>query len=237
MRGGKLKKILFRTALVLTGIAVSAAGSFSLAKYISAEEAANKASVAGMGVMVFELENGKRSANIDYTQVVPGYDISVPRISLHLDSEISYTLYLAVTESSDVGGVHDWTDPELANGNAIIGRDTNGDFCEVVSYSMASWWNFLGLRRREENGVAYTVKYYSYNLGKDTEHGGNASANDNYMFKAGVEYNFTGAGGAEKTIGLIQNDSIFISEYYGVLDNTPPQFSLAFEAYIQQTLS
>ena len=238
MTRGKLKKILLRTAFVLVGVTVFAVGSFSLARYVSSEEAESSAGVARLGIKVFELKDGDLRANIDYTQVVPGFDIPVPCISLHLESEVSYTLYLKVTEGSDVGAVHDWSDPLFTMGNAIKGLDDKGNTHDVVSYSMAPWWSYMATDADDyvENGMTYHVKYYRYNLAADTDHGGSAAPDvkADYMFKAGEEYNYTA--GEAGMIELLNGGAIIISQYYGVRDDDPPRFSLGFEAYIRQTL-
>lgn len=235
MRRGNLKKILIRSSFILAGVAVFAVGSFSLAKYVHSEEEKGAAGVARMGVKVFELTSGSRSESIDYTQAVPGFDIPVPRISLHLDSEVGYSLYLKVMETSNSDNVaHDWTNPEFAMGNAIHGLDADGKQCDVVSYTMAPWWVFQASENVVENGKEYRVKYYKYNLAADPDHEGDASTEEtDFMFKPATVYDYTGT---DNTIGLLMSDAIIVSQHYGVLDEKPPQFYIGFEAYIQQTL-
>lgn len=241
MGRGKLRKILLRTAFVLVGASVFAVGSFSLAKYVSSESSEGSGSVASLGIKLFELKEGSLLESVDYRQAVPGFDIPAPRISLHINSEVSYTLYLKVTEGSTIGGEHDWRTGEYARGNAIMGQDSAGKECEVISYEMADWWEYEGTSADvdyDENGISYHTKYYKYNITTDTEHNKKVSLSElsEYMFKPVTEYNYTDREGGIGTIGLLKNNALVVSQYYGVHDENPATFYLSFEAYIRQTL-
>ena len=107
MSRGKLIKSslgrkLLRASFILVGIAVVAAGTVSYAKYISGKESKQSAGIANMGVELFELVeygNPVNDLKIDYTKVVPGADIPGPHIRLMINSEVSWTLFVRVTQT------------------------------------------------------------------------------------------------------------------------------------------
>lgn len=104
MNRGKISigRILLLPSFMLIGILVFIAGTVSYAKYVSGEESKQSAGIANMGVELFELvEYGKpvNELKIDYTKVVPGADIPGPHIRLMINSEVSWTLFVRVTQT------------------------------------------------------------------------------------------------------------------------------------------
>lgn len=235
-----LKKILRRSSFFLLSVIVFVVGSVSYAKYLSANNMDDASGIAHMGVEIFELEKyGSYAANIDYTQAVPGADIPGPRISLKLESEVSFTVYLRVTEGAGKDAVRLSTqDKRYERGNVIKGQDADGMSHDVVAYTLAPWWTYRGTMdsyKNEEDGMVYNVKLYQYNLAADSTHKENYVSDNatDHVFKPATLYNYTNDG--EDTIQILEFDSIIISQYYGVRTN-PPKFYFSFEAYIRQTV-
>lgn len=247
--------ILFWTVCVLLSLAIFTIGSFSYARYISSNDENSSAGVANMGIEVFELEKGgSLVTNIDYTQVVPGADIPGPHIKLKMCSEVSWSLYVKVTEYGFPVADGEGGDNSLdeKNGNAIaanvtVGKDENGEdkkeWHNVVMYEMSDEWELVDTQTVTENDEEYYVKTYKYTF-KDTKTG---------VFKPATQYDYTGS----DEIELLMGDVIFISQYYGdyfygdykdseVEDGDseylPPhyrqdiKFGLSFETYIRQVL-
>lgn len=230
MSGGKLTKtsigkILLRTLPFLLGIAIIVVGSVSYAKYVSSHAIDDSASTAGMGIEIFELDKyGSQETNVDYTQIVPGADIPGPHIKLRINSEVSYTLYVKVTETGFPVPVE--ADKENKNSlyystrNAIVGnikdKDGNTTPHEVISYDMSSRWAWVATELGEINGVKYCTKTYKYNVVGDVSE---STVSSDYIFKPTTKYNYTDVDVKDyttlKELQLLANDSIFISQYYG----------------------
>lgn len=231
-----INKILLRSSFILLAVMMFALGSVSYAKYVSTNDTDDSAGVAGMGVELFEMDKyGSYAANIDYTQVVPGADIPGPRISLKLNSEVSYTIYLRVTEASDSDAGFGTQDTEYQRGNTIKGKDGEGRTHDIVAYSLAPWWTYEGgMDPYTEGSITYKVKIYKYNLAADNTHPEHyvSPTAKNHVFKPATVYDYTADGA--KTIQVLQYDSILISQYYGV--QTKPKFYLSFEAFIRQSV-
>ena len=148
MSSGKSKigRILLRTACVLLGLGVVAAGTISYAKYISGEEEKQSSIVANMGVELFELvEFGSATAQekveIDYSKVVPGADIPGPHIRLQIESEVSWSLFVKVTQS-----------------NNLPIRDRDGH--DIVAYYIdLEHWTQVGEPTVKRDSTEYTYQY------------------------------------------------------------------------------
>lgn len=256
-------KVLLRTLPLLLGAAVFVAGSVSLAKYVYTSSLNDSAGTASIGIEVFELDQyGSTEQYIDYTQIVPGSDIPGPHIKLRLNSEVSYTLYVQVTETGDFPLPKDDKDPLYSsNRNAIKGdvRDKNGAVSkhEVISYSMSSRWKLIEtVIGKMEDGTKCCTKTYKFNVE------GSVGSNDkdsDYMFKPATKYNYTNVETENYTtlyeLPVLEFDAIIVSQYYGDYvyggyedKNGKPEyvdggyqqkqkFYISFNAYIKQVVN
>lgn len=257
----KYRKILLRSTCILLALALFTMASYSLAKYVSTNEEKTDAGVAKLGIEIFELtDSGKTDTTIDYTKIVPGANISGPSIKLKMYSEISWSIYVTVTEIGFPVGPEEDKDEEnsldKAKGNSITAQtsvvDENGETRrvnhQVISYYMADDWSLSETKRctgTADDGTQYTyyVKTYVYNK----------------VFKPATKYNHTNEFFNDYEtlyeIPLLAGSEIFVSQYYGDYNygsdlggkdnsngsaNVPPhyqqnvEFSLIFEAYIRQ---
>lgn len=242
------KKFVFRTAVVLICLAVLAAGTVSYAKYFSFFEKNSSASVANVGIEVFEINKyGSLATNIDFSQIVPGADIPGPHIKLKMNSEVNWSLFVKVTERGFP--VEEWLDDVPGNSisaRVTVGKDENGDdiiqYHDVISYFMSENWERIDTVKEvdKKSGEIYYVKTYKYTS----------------VFVAGKSYNFTNEEGkGEGEIALLAGDFIEVSQYYGDynyggyfdsgIDGKDPEykpphyqqsikFGLKFETYIKQ---
>lgn len=91
------------------------------------------------------------------------------------------------------------------NNFPIMGVDADGNEMETVTYEMAEGWKQVGAPTVKGNVTEYTYQY-------------------NYVFLPAVEHDYT--------IGILEDDVIFVSQYFN--HETASNFSLSFETYIRQ---
>ena len=214
-----LGKFLFWLTFGLILFTLLTAGVASYAKYVSSQESNNVAGVADMGIEIFELkEHGVTFDNVDLTKVVPGVDIPGPHIKLKMYSEVSWAVYVKVTER----GFPVADELDYRPGNKITGRGNDGRLHNVVIYDVSADWELVDVEKsKDPDGTMHYVKTYRYNE----------------VFQPATSYDLTDSTTA---IQFLAGEYIFISEHYGNYDyenggNKPgPQFGLTFEAYIRQ---
>lgn len=220
-----VKKILFHAALALVALAVSAVGSFSLARYISSGGMDDSATVADLGIKIYKFSDRQALVeNIDFTQVVPGADIPAPHIELKLQSEVSYTLFVKVTTTGFSQWETDTQDNTKIIGAKVIGKNHNDKEHEWVKYTLGERWDYVTSSYDDENNVRTST--YKYNLATDVK-------NDpaDYVFKPTKSYDFTG----DDELQILDGDVIYISQYYD--HKKAEKFTLSFETYIHQVLT
>lgn len=220
-----VKKILLYAVLPVVVLAVSLAGSFSLARYISSGGLDDSANVANLGIEIYKLSDRQELVEkIDFTQVVPGADIPAPHIQLKLKSEVSYTLFIKVTTTGFSQWETDTQDKTKIIGAKVMGEDHNDNEREWVKYTLGERWDYVTSSYDDKTNVRTST--YKYNLATDVK---NDTAD--YVFKPTVQYDFTD----KNELQILKGDVIYISQYYD--HEKAEKFTLTFETYIHQVLT
>ena len=217
MSGGKfikspLGKILLRASFILLGAAVVAVGSVSYAKYVTSDEVKENSHVASMGIDLFEL--------VEHGSAVE---------SMKID-------YTKVVPGANIPGPHVRlkVDAEVSYRlfvkYTLIGELPTYKFMEdgyehefeTIGIQFSDKWKYyMTYRYPEEDRVEVIYQYLD-------------------IFKPTEKYDYTAEGSGE--IKVLQNDEIFVSQYYGKYDypgqsyEQVAKFELTFEAYIRQVL-
>lgn len=201
--------IPFRAVCILLIVTMIIAWSVSgvYARYVNNVSSNNSASVASMGVEIFNLaQYGQAIAGVDYSKVIPGVDIAGPHIQLKINSEVSYALFVQVT---------------VFNCPTYVNID--GEVVKVVDFAMTDDWELTNVEA-VDNRTKFTYKY----IVDSTD---NAK---NYVFKAGEEHSYVGSDEIKILQGDAIFVSERYSNVYA--ESEELSFFIKFESYIQQVL-
>ena len=156
--------ILFVASFAFVGLMMFTVGTVSLARYTTSQEVEEDAGVANIGIKTFELVprgneywNGVEANNpeanglkVDYNLFIPGFDIPGPHLRLNLESEVSYRVYLKVTQPK--------TFP-----TRIIDSET----VKTVSFSIADEWKQTDSTENKDGTITYIYEYdYFFRAGE-----------------------------------------------------------------------
>lgn len=239
-----LGAVLYRAVCILLVITALTSWSVSglYAKYVSAGSVDENANVARIGIEQFKLiHRAKATTSRDYSKLVPGADIPAPHVSLKINSEVSYTLYLNITLTIPADLANSQSDYKHV---CVAYTDDSGSVSDIVYFTVdSSKWVFV-------KTVSGTDSSDQTQQGDDAATGtdGNqvgATTSAQYTtityvykyttnFVAGTTYDYT-----TNQLEIITGDVIYVSENYNreKLPANALEFSLGFDLYLKQYIS
>lgn len=239
-RGKSLGKsfgaMLYRAVCILLVFTVLTSWSVSglYAKYVSGSSVDENANVARMGIEEFKLiDRAEATSARDFSKLVPGADIPAPHISLKINSEVSYTLYLKITLTIPSGLESMQSNDKHV---CVAYTDDSGSVSNIVYFTVdSSKWEFV-------KTVSGTDSSDQTQQGDDATDGNQtttATTTLTYVYKyktnfvAGTTYDYTADSAQLK---ITTGDVIYVSQYYDKT-NSGSEFSLSFDAYLKQYIN